>query len=64
MPEDRNWELRKFMEEKSLSVQDIAELCGVTVRTVTRWRQPENSATCVVVPALTLRWLKLTAPSK
>jgi len=59
MPGDRNRELRKIMEEKALSVGDVAEICGVTKRTVMRWLQEPGSATYVNMPGLTLRWLKM-----
>ena len=57
-------ELKTLMKEKGLTAADVAELCAVTKRTVMRWLQAKDSATHVVMPALTLRWLKLTVASK
>ena len=64
MPNDRNDELKKFMKNQSLSAADVAEVCGVSKRTVMRWLQAENSATYVVMPALSLRWLKIWVAGK
>ncbi len=59
MSEDRNGELKKLMKDRSLSAADVAEICGVSKRSVMRWLQAEDSVTHVVMPALSLRWLKL-----
>ncbi len=59
MPNDRNDELKKIMKARGLSAADVAEICGISKRTVMRWLQAEDSATYVVVPPMSLRWLKL-----
>ena len=59
-----NRELKVIMQRENLSVDNVAEKCGVTRRTVMRWLQKKDSLTYVVMPTLTLRWLKLTAVSK
>ncbi len=64
MAKGRNMELKTLMKERGLSAVDVAELCRVTKRTVMRWLQAKDSATYVVIPALSLRWLKLTVASK
>ena len=64
MSEDRNGELKKLMKDRSLSAADVAEICGISKRTVMRWLQAENSATHVVIPVMSLRWLKMTVGGK
>ncbi len=64
MSEDRNGELKKLMKDRELSPASAAKICGVSKRTVMRWLQAENSATYVVVPWMTLRWLKMTVATK
>ena len=60
MPEDRNRELKRVMDARGWSAVDVAKICMVSKRTVMRWLQPENSKTYVIIPAMSLRWLKLT----
>ena len=64
MPEDRNGELKKLMKDRGLLAADVAEICAVSKRTVMRWLQAKDSATYVVMPVMSLRWLKLTVASK
>ncbi len=61
MSEDRNGELKKLMKDKELSAADVAEICGVSKRTVMRWLQAKDSATYVVIPVMSLQWLRMTA---
>ena len=64
MSEDRNGELKKLMKDRSLSAADVAGRCEVSKRTVMRWLQATDSATHVVVPVMSLRWLKMTVATK
>lgn len=57
----RNIELTRFMEENTLTPQDVAELTGVNVNTVYMWRASNGLR---VIPATKLELLKLKTAAK
>ena len=56
-----NIDLNKFMEENTLTPQDVAEMTGVNVNTVYMWRASNGLR---VIPATKFELLKLKTAAK